>query len=144
MLSQWTKAHPISCHKQLLTAWPLLNNQTVRRPDVIGTANPDVLFTLCVYLPINTIILQDSELVGGGKGNVGYLQRDLQLLQSLEKRRIQLCCENKPKGSGVQRGRGPVRTPRGSEQTVGSRRKLYHKAEGACRPVCLAINPSAF
>lgn len=70
---------------------------------------------------------------GGGKGNALYQQRDLQSLRSLEKKRIQLCRENKPKGSRVQRAAGPRRAPSGFDRRVGWSRKLYHRAGGAQR-----------
>lgn len=71
--------------------------------------------------------------VGGRKGNTLYQWRDLHSLQSLEKKRIQLCRENKPKGSRVQRAAGPKRVPLGLKRRVGSRRKFYHRTEGAQR-----------
>lgn len=71
--------------------------------------------------------------VGGRKSNTLYQLRDLQSLQSLENRRIQLCRENKPKGSRVQRAAGPKRGPFGFDRGVVSKRKLYHRAEGAQR-----------
>lgn len=84
----------ISCHKQLSSSG-LINNQKGRRPDAVrGTANPDVLFTPHHCLHKNTIILTDlGKRRGGRKGNTLYQWRDLQSLRSLEKKRIQLCCE---------------------------------------------------
>lgn len=111
----------------------LLYSQKVRRPDSgLGTAYPDVLFTPHLCLHKNTIILPDLGQ-WGGKGNTLYQWRDLQSLQSLEKKRIQLCRENKPEGSRVQRAAGPKRVPLGFTQRAGSRRKLYHRAEEAQR-----------
>lgn len=68
--------------------------------------------------------------MGGGRGSALYQRRDL---QSLEKKRIQLCRENKPKGRWVQRAAGPERAPLGFGRRVGSSRKLHHRAEGAQR-----------
>lgn len=114
----------------------LLNNQKARRPHAgLGTEK-----SRCFIYSTSLFTQKHNNprrfgAVGGGrrKGNTLYQQRDLQSLQSLEKRRIQLCRENKPKGSRVQRAAGPKRVPLGFDRRVDWRRKLYHRAEGAQR-----------
>lgn len=109
----------------------LLNNQKVRKADAAeGTAK-----SRCIIYSRSLFTQKHNNprrfgAVGGRKGNTCYQWRDL---QSLEKKRTQLCRENKPKGSRVQRAAGPRRAPSGFHRRLGRRRRLYHRAEGAQR-----------